>query len=311
MQKEIYGNTLREQLEASARDRMRPFVLCDGSVRGALIEGTKLVNEMRSNHRTGVLETLALGHAYIGTLLLSSNLKGRDKIILKIDCEGPIQGISVEANVYGEVRGYLGTPAIPVESPVESLDLAPWFGPGVLSVTKVLEEARRPFTGQIELTYGNLGEDLANFCLRSEQIPSSFSLSVYFDSSGAVTGAGGLMIQALPGADPEDIERIEEVVTSLPSIGESFSKNATIDTLITGAFAEFSPELLEDRRVEFTCHCSKNRFRRFLTHLSPVELKDMAENGPFPLILTCFNCNTSYSFDRDQIQAIYAKAISR
>ncbi|MBT3273241.1 MAG: Hsp33 family molecular chaperone HslO, partial [Spirochaetales bacterium] len=73
--KQIYTN-LRERLEAGKRDRMLHFILFDGTVRGALLHGTRLVNEMRANHELGILETLVLGHAYMGALLLSSNLKG-------------------------------------------------------------------------------------------------------------------------------------------------------------------------------------------------------------------------------------------
>ena len=130
MEKRIYGNNLREKLVANARDKMQLFLLAGGTVRGALLEGTKLVNEMRTNHSLGVLETLMLGHAYLGTLLLRSKLKGQDRIALRIKCDGPAKGLSVEANAFGEVRGYLDTDVIPVDAPLESFDLSPFFGSG-------------------------------------------------------------------------------------------------------------------------------------------------------------------------------------
>jgi redox-regulated HSP33 family molecular chaperone len=35
------------------------------------------------------------------------------------------------------------------------------------------------------------------------------------------------------------------------------------------------------------------------------DLKDLRDNGPFPLEMPCRNCNTSYSFSREEIQEIY------
>jgi len=55
--KKLYGNTLKEQYLASARDRRHSFLLADGAMRGVILNGTRMVNEMRSNHELGVLET--------------------------------------------------------------------------------------------------------------------------------------------------------------------------------------------------------------------------------------------------------------
>ena len=167
IKKDIYGDTLKSQLLESAKDRMVQFLLADGAARGAVVHGTKLVNEMRANHGLGILETLVLGHAYMGALLTGSSLKGDDRVAVKIDCEGPIRGLSVEANTFGEVRGYLLHTPIPVQRPLESFDLSPFFGQGVLSVTKYLSKFARPFTGRVELRYGNIGQDLAYFSVKS------------------------------------------------------------------------------------------------------------------------------------------------
>jgi molecular chaperone Hsp33 len=98
--KKIFGNTKKEQLKAGARDVMQQFVLEQGTIRGALIYSTKLVNEMRANHELGILETMILGYGYIGALLLSSNLKGSERLVLEITCDGPLRGMSVEAYSY-------------------------------------------------------------------------------------------------------------------------------------------------------------------------------------------------------------------
>jgi len=196
--KKPYGDTLKEKLLASAKDRLHKFMLAEGAIRGAIMNGTRMVNEMRTNHELGILETLVLGRAYLGAVLMAADLKSDDRISIKFDCSGPIKGLVVEANAFGEVRGFLKQVPIPLDKPMESFSLSPLFGAGFLSVTKYLEDAKQPFTGQVMLEYGNIAKDLANYYLTSEQVPTAFNLSIKFDTQGRVTGAGGLFLQALP-----------------------------------------------------------------------------------------------------------------
>jgi len=166
--KKLFGETLKERLLAGARDRLHNFMLADEMIRGVIMNGTRMVNEMRANHALGILETLVLGRAYLGVSLMSANLKGNDRVAVKIECSGPIKGLTVEANAFGEVRGYLSKIPIPIDKPMEDFNLSPFFGAGILSVTKHLQDAKQPFTGQVILKYGNIAKDLAYYYLTSE-----------------------------------------------------------------------------------------------------------------------------------------------
>ena len=124
-----YGENLKEQLLANARDKLHRFLLLEGTVRGAIVHGTRMVNEMRANHELGILETLVLGHGYLAGALMCADLKGDKRITLQIGCSGPIKGLLVEANAFGEVRGYLKNVPIPIEKPLEDFNLAPFSAP--------------------------------------------------------------------------------------------------------------------------------------------------------------------------------------
>lgn len=303
--RKLYGNTLKEQYRASARDRITTFLLADGAVRGAILNGTRMVNEMRANHELGILETLVLGRAYLGIGLMAADLKGDDRIALQINCSGPIKGLSVEANAFGEVRGYLKRVPIPIETPVEDFDLSRFFGIGILAVTKYLKSAKRPFTGQVELRHGNIAQDLAYYHLTSEQIPTAFNLSIQFDRAGEATGAGGLFLQALPGAGDGLAAELETRVLNFPSLGSVFSGEQTPEAVVLETLAVYAPQILSDRRVEFMCHCTRERLHRLLTLLPIQDLKDLRDNGPFPIQMRCHNCNTPYEFSREEIREIY------
>jgi molecular chaperone Hsp33 len=305
--KKPYGNTLKEQLLASARDRLHRFLLAEGDIRGAVMNGTRMVNEMRANHELGVLETLVLGRAYIGAGLMAADLKSDDRISLKFDCSGPIKGLVVEANAFGEVRGFLKQVPIPLDKPMESFDLSPFFGAGFLAVTKYLEDAKQPFTGQVMLKYGNIAKDLANYYLTSEQVPTAFNLSIKFDKQGQVTGAGGLFLQAMPQADEDLTASLEERVIRLSSLGEVLATDNDPVSVVTEAFKDYSPQFLANHRIEFMCHCNPDKVRSLLTLLPIDELKDIRDKGPFPLEMCCHYCNTRYHFRRADVQEIYGR----
>lgn len=307
----LYGNTLKEQLIASRRDRLYNFLLADDTVRGVVLNATRMVNEMRWNHDLGILETLALGHAYVGAALMSANLKGHDRLGVQIECSGPIKGLSVEANAFGEVRGYLKQVPILVERPLESFNLSPFFGAGFLSVSKFLEDAKQPFVGKVMLEYGSLAKDLAVYHLKSEQIATAFALSVKFDRDGEVSGAGGMMLQALPGADDGALAKLEKEIGNLPSMGQAVLSSDFPVNWSQRHFGRWHPKFLDERGVEFMCHCSPKRIRSMLLMLKPEDLEEMAQNGPFPIQIKCHHCSTNYDFNRQQIEAITAERRKR
>ena len=302
--KKIFGNGLKEQLIASRRDRLHHFTMAGAKIRGVAVHGTRMINEMRWNHELGILETLVLGQAYLGAALMSAGLKGDDRLAIHIDCSGPIKGLSVEASAFGEIRGYLKQVPIPIDKPLESFDLSPFFGAGFLSVTKVLENSKNPFVGKVMLEHGRLAKDLAVYHMKSEQVHSAFSLSVSFDPQGEVQGAGGLMLQAMPGADEQELALIEEQLHALPSIGKAVNDPDFPQTYVNKGFADFDPKFLGQRGVEFMCHCTDKRIVSMLNMLGQSELDDMAANGPFPVQVRCHYCNTMYEYTQEQVKEI-------
>lgn len=299
------GEGLKARLQAAAKDRLYHFTLADETIRGVMIHGTRMIHEMRANHELGILETLVLGHAYLGAGLMASSLKGNDRLALQIECAGPVKGLTVEANAFGEVRGYLKNKSIPVSSPLEDFNLAPFFGPGFLTVTRYLEDAKQPFSGKVILQYGNIGQDLAHYYLTSEQIPTAVHLSIYFDHDGRVQGAGGLLVQAMPGADAGQVADIEHKMALLLSLGTSFSNGVEPSTIINELFSAHQPRVIATRRIEFMCHCNESRVRRVLAMLPKADLADLLDHGPFPVEMKCHYCNTAYLFDRAVIAGIY------
>ena len=292
------GDTLAGRLHANRRDQLYQFLLDLGGVRGAVLHATRVVSEMRANHELGPLETLVLGQAYVAAGMMSVNLNAPESLTIKVDCERPIGGLTVDGNGFGEVRGYLAQNPIPVTR------LQDLFGSGTLAVTKHLRDGTQPFTGMVEMRYGSLAEDLAYYFATSEQTPSALSLSVAFDDAGELTGAGGVFLPALPGGCADAVTDVERRLRELPSIGAAFAGGEEPRALLERAFGPHQPAIIGRRRIVFMCHCNADRFRGHLGALPGTELQDILDHGPLPLKTICLHCNTTYQFDRSEIGAL-------
>jgi molecular chaperone Hsp33 len=284
------------------------FLLAEKTVRGVIIEGTSLVREMRNRHALGDLETLLLGQALLGTALMVSTLKGQDEINLRIDCSGPVKGLVVEATATGEVRGYLKQVPIPLPTPLASLEgtnpLEPLWGEGFLTITRFMEEGRQPFSSSLALQSGNIADEIATYYRISEQTPTAIHLSVFFDPRGKLAGAGGLLLQAMPGADKKIFANLEQQTQSLPSLGKALAEGHKIEPWLEEQLAPFLPVILEKKNIRYRCRCDAERMRLLLLHLSLADLEDMRANGPFPVTLTCHFCNQHYPFEQQALADI-------
>lgn len=286
-----------------------------GEVRGGLIHGTAMIAQMRANHGLGILETYLLGQAFLAAGLMASTLKDEERLALRMDCDGPVKGFSVEGRTSlvagppprAEVRGYLFQDLIPLREEVKSFDTAPFVGQGSLTVTRFTKNAPRPFSGAVRLRTGRLAEDLAAYYLESEQTRTAFDLSIRFGRGGLLEGAGGLFLQALPGAREDFVSRVEAILLALPSLGAWFAEGKDRTALLRRVFASAGLVLLEGRKLAFGCDCSRERFAAFLSSSSEELLRDLAENGPWPVATSCHNCSSSYEFSREELQEMAKK----
>ncbi|MCG8618951.1 MAG: Hsp33 family molecular chaperone HslO, partial [Desulfobacterales bacterium] len=280
------------------------FLMADDQIKGAVVHTTRMIKEMQANHDLGPLETLVLGQAYIAAALMCSGLKGKDRLGINIQCSGPIKGVDVEANAFGEIRGYLKANPIEVDDPEKIKWLSTLYGAGFLSVTKFLEDANAPYTGQIALVHGSIAEDMAEYYLQSEQIPTGFKLSITFDEDDNVVNAGGIFLQALPGVDPEKVAEAENLIQGISSLGDEFTAGKTPEEVINEKFADLSPRFIDNARVEFFCRCNQERMEGYLKNLGAEDRQDIKENGPFPLELRCHHCNSVYRFTREALASV-------
>ena len=308
----IENAPLERHLAGLEEDGVHIFIAGGGLFRGALFHGTRFVNRMRAQHRLGILETMALGQASLCAALMIQTMSGCESLQLRYETDGPAVGFSVDADSMGFVRGYLLQNPIPITAPLESWDLAPFFGNGTISVTRFPEayqaEGREPHRGIVEIKYRNIAKDLAWYFQQSEQLYTAFNTSIRFDSIGRVVGAGGFFIQRMPSTggtlrsgQSKTEEEIEDTVISMerafsacPPLGDWFAEGGNCEDIIFGLLREFSPQAVAARTITFDCPCSKEYYLEALRKLPKAEQENLKQSADDPLEIVCGNCSSVY-----------------
>jgi molecular chaperone Hsp33 len=282
---------LMDKKEAYLRkDRLIRGMSDDGFFQVIVVKTTDVVKEAARRHHLGPLATVLLGRALTGVMLLSSSLKGEERIQLVMQGNGPIAMLAVEANSIGEIRGYVQNPLAMIDVD-KGQRLEDGLGIGLLTFSKTLFNEAKPITGTVELVSGNVSKDLAHYLLQSEQIPSGISLDVEINADGEVVSAGGVLIKAMPGAPEGEIELLEGNLLDLPPVAGLLHKGHYIDDIMHKVMEPLGVKELGRTPVHFFCRCNKDRFVVALSMLNLIELEEMADQDQE---MVCHYCNERY-----------------
>lgn len=312
----VLEENIENHLQNIEKDGMSIFIMADGLIRGALFHGTRFINQMRSQHKTGILETMVLGQAALCGALLIPTMKGKEHLKFRYDTNGPAAGFSIEADSTGYIRGFLLQDQIPINEPLDSWDLAPFFGDGTLSISRFPEGRTEPQTGTVEIKSKNIAKDLSWYFKQSEQLNTAFNTSIQLDKQGNVIGAGGLFLQLIPQTGgnatstqklmtedmiSEVIEKVEHAFSACPSLGQWYAEQGKSNDIIYGLFREFLPSVVLERDIVFDCPCSKEVYIRHILNLGKTELNDILSDKQDPLQIICHNCGSVYSISKQDL----------
>lgn len=280
----------------------------DGQLRAYAVNATQVVTEAQEKHDTWPTSSAAFGRTIVGTLLLSAaGLKGDTKMTVKVEGDGPVGKIVVDGNAQGTVKGYVTNPHVNLPSNEKNkIDVKAGVGTtGTLSVTKDLG-LKEPFTGQVPLVSGELGEDFTYYLAKSEQTPSAVGVSVFVNEDSTIGVAGGFMIQILPGADDRLIDILEARLQEMPLVSELLQQGMTPEEIITEIVGELPMKTLEELPVKYECDCSKERFAKALSSIAPQDLKQLIEEDHGAEAI-CRFCGKQYQFSEADLKAILAE----
>ena len=277
----------------------------DGQIRAYAVDATETVSTAQKLHDTWSAASAALGRSLVGTLLLASaSLQGDETMTVKINGNGPVGGIVVDGNANGTVKGYVQNPHVHLPlNDKHKIDVKGAVGTeGFLAVTKDLG-LKEPFTGQVPLVSGELGEDFTYYLAKSEQIPSSVGLSVFVNSDNSIETAGGFMIQVMPGAKEETISQIEKRLAEIPMVSEMMRDGKKPEDILNEILGAENVKVLDKMPVSYHCDCSRERFLGVLTSLPTDQLQEMADED-HGAEAVCHFCGKKYQFTEDELRKI-------
>lgn len=274
----------------------------DAQIRAFAVTSRDLAETARSRHDLSPVVTAALGRLMTGAVMMGSMLKGeKDILTLQVNGDGPVRGLTVTADSQGNVKGYTMVPqAMMPPNANGKLDVGGIIGNGYLSVIKDMG-MKEPYSSQVALQSGEIGDDLTYYFAASEQVPSCVALGVLMEKNNTVKQAGGFIIQLMPFAQEEVIKKLEEKIAGISSVTSLLDNGCTPEELLEIVLGDMGLEIMGKMPVQFKCNCTKERVEKVLLSLGKKDLKEMIAEGE-EVKLHCHFCNKDYVFAVEELK---------
>jgi molecular chaperone Hsp33 len=308
-----------------AIDKLVRGTAADNQIRCFAAVTTNLVGEACRRHQTFPTASVALGRALTGTLLLGSSFKDLENITVQFHCDGPIEGITTQADAHGHTRGYVTNPEadITAMNALGKFDVRAVVGRGTLYVQRDLGFeiglSLEPYRGSVPIVSGEIGEDFAYYLAKSEQINSAVGLGVLMKiasdglqaASAAspefsldelrVAAAGGFIIQMMPDTASDVIAYLESHFPTVSNPTAMVSEGLTAVEMLQSVLGDLDLTVLDEREPKFRCTCSAERVRFMVSALGRDEVADMLtkDNGAE---IICHYCNEKYQISGQELE---------
>ncbi|NEO84020.1 MAG: Hsp33 family molecular chaperone HslO [Spirulina sp. SIO3F2] len=288
-------------------DQLIRATAADHGIRAVGVITTRAVEQARQLHGLSYVASAALGRAMSSGLILVSSMKREgSRVNLRIQGDGPLGGLIVDARLDGTVRGYVKNPKVELPPNAKGkLDVGGAIGRnGYLYVIRDLGYGF-PYSSTVELVSGEVGDDVASYLLNSEQTPSALLVGVFVGAEG-VTASGGLLLQILPKAaeEPKLVELLESRVSALTGFTPLLQQGATLPEMLHNLLGDLGLNILpEVQMIRYHCGCTMERMLGALKMVGATELQDMIETDG-GAEATCHFCNTVYRADPDHLRRL-------
>lgn len=280
----------------------------DGFVKVVAIRSTNMVSRAAQIHGTTPNATAALGRALTAASMMGNMQKVENgSMTLQIRGGGPIGTITCVSDPKGNVRGCVTNAKVPfVEKYQGKLDVGATVGvDGYLTVIRDLQ-MKDPYVGSTPLVSGEIGDDVTAYFAQSEQTPTACALGVLIDRDYSVKVAGGYLVQLLPGAPDEVIDKLEQGIQRAGAVTTMLEAGLTPEDILGQVCGDLGVVFMETTEIGYKCYCSRHRVTSALISLGRQELTEIMEEGKdFPV--ECQFCDTVYKFTPEDVAELLKK----
>lgn len=271
-----------------------------GEVRWVSTDITPPLEFIRRRRDLSPVAAAALGRSLAGAaMLLRLSSKTPQRLVLEIRGDGPLRKVMAEADELGNLRGLVSEPQVDVPPYANGkLAVGTAIGGGVLQVLREYPGGGR-YHSQVSLVSGEIGADLSHYLQQSEQTSSAVLVGVLTRHAG-VAAAGGLIVEALPGAAASTVARLEENLAACREVSRALERGG-IDELQDNVLAGLDAEQRESRPVRYLCRCSRERLLSHLLGLSEEQLEELGI-GAEVAQAECGFCGEVYLFQPSELR---------
>ncbi len=291
-------------------DQLIRATAAEGGIRAVSVITTALTEEARQRHTLSYVATAALGRTMAAGLLFASSMKRPgSRVNIRIEGDGPLGGVTVDAGLDGTVRGYVTHPEVELPpTAIGKLDVGGAVGhTGYVYVIRDVGFGY-PYSSTVELVSGEIGDDLTHYLATSEQTPSALMVGVFTDAQG-VSAAGGLLIQIMPKAAQDEalVELLESRLSSLAGFTSLLQAGKTIPAIFNELLGDMGLVILpEVQMVRFHCGCSQERVLNALKLFGSAELEEMIQDDR-GAEATCEFCSTVYQASEGELAELLSE----
>lgn len=271
----------------------------DEQIRVYLVNNNGVVDEAIKRHDLWPSAASVLGKTLTMGLMMGAMLKNDEALTIKINGNGPIGNVIVDANAKGIVKGYVGNNHVNILGKDGFNDQMVIGSDGFLDVIKDLK-LKDFFTSTISLT-GDLAQDFTYYFMESEQTPSAVYLGIKIDVDNLTKVSGGIIFQLMPQTSDETITKLEQILTKITSISD-FLSQYSLEEILKILF-DNDYHILDTLDVKFECHCSKDSFAKALLTLPTKDLKEIL-TVDHKIETVCHYCGEKYYFDENELTKI-------
>ena len=291
-------------------DRAIKGLAHEGKVSVVAVDTTELVESLRNLHDLTPTTTAVLGRvATISGMMGLADIKEKeDSITIQVNGRGPVGSIvsvikrDLEKAI---IKAYLQNPN--VELPLnENGKIAVGQAVGTNGFLNIIREndfTKQSYNGLVPLVSGEIAEDFTEYYAKSKQTPTVIALGVLVNKDG-VKRSGGYMINLMPDATENEIQKIEEALKKADSVSKMLDNDMSLEDIVRKVTGdENALFLINDLKVEFKCDCSKERFADGLASIGKEEIdKIIEEDGKADT--KCHFCNKEYHFSKEELEEI-------
>lgn len=276
----------------------------DGDIRAYAAVTTNAVQEAQTRHYTWPTASAALGRTMTATAMIGAMLKGDQKLTVTVDGHGPIGRIVADADAKGDIRGYVTNPQthFPLNDQGK-LDVRRAVGTdGTLTVVKDVG-LKDYFSGSSPIVSGELGDDFTYYYATSEQVPSSVGLGVLVNPDNSIKAAGGFIIQVMPNAKEETIDKVEKAIGNMTPVSKLINQGLSPEELLTEILGKENVKFLETVPVKFECNCSHEKFLNAIKGLGEAEIQAMIDED-HGAEAECHFCRAKYQYSEAELKGL-------